>query len=164
MLPPPSERDDSTSRVGEIADRNHTALIEPLTGTIEDIESSAVPEAFQFIILIVARTVCYWSTTDRTAVVQIANPSHQYVYLKRNTLLLIEHISPVSVAVNNTSTAIQTNSKTIESTRNELRAALTTAFENTTFSPGECARVLKLCTKYQNVFSLSPQELGKYAP
>ena len=110
--------------------------------------------------MIVARIVSHWSTTDRTAVVQISNPSHQYVYLKRNTLL--GHITPLSVAVSNTTSATQTNSKTIESTRNELRAALTTAFENTTFSPpGECAQLLELCTKYRSVFSLSPQELGK---
>ena len=46
------------------------ARIEPLIVTVEDIESLAVPEAFQFMILIVARTVCHWSTTDKTTVVQ----------------------------------------------------------------------------------------------
>ena len=80
------------------------ALIEPLIVTFEDIESSAVPEAFQNII--VARTVSHWSAADETAVVQIANPCHQYVYLKRNTLL--EHIAPVSVALDKATSAIQT--------------------------------------------------------
>ena len=112
-IPPQSE---TTVQVESVKAPTETtaALIEPLIVTIEDIESSAVPEAFQC--FKVARS------SDRTAVVQIANPSHQYVYLKRNTLL--GHITPVSVAGNNTTSAIHTNSKTIESTRNELRAAL----------------------------------------
>ena len=59
------------------------AAIEPLTITFADVESSAVPESFQN--MMVARTVSQWSGADKTAVVQIANPSHQYVYLKRNT-------------------------------------------------------------------------------
>ena len=55
------------------------ALTEPLIATFDDTESSAVPEAFQNI---VARTVCHWSAANKTAVVQIANPSNQCVYLK----------------------------------------------------------------------------------
>ena len=133
------------------------ALIEPLVVTFEDIESSVVPEAFQN--MIVSLTVSHWSAADKTAVVQIANPSHQYVYLKRNSLL--GHIAPVSVALNKATSAIQTDSKTTESTSNELRAALTRAFDKTTFTPAECEQVLTLCTKYRSVFSLSPQEQGK---
>ena len=124
------------------------ALIEPLIVTFEDIESPAVPEAFQNVI--VARTVSHWSAADKTGVVQIANPSHQYVHLKRNTLL--GHIAPESVALNKTTSAIQTDSKTTESTPNELRAALTRAFDKTTFTPAECKQVLTLCTKYRSVF------------
>ena len=114
------------------------ALIEPVIVTFEDIESSAVPEAFQNIT--VARTVSHWSAADETAVVQIANPSHQYAYLKRNTLL--GHVAPVLVALNKTTSAFQTDSKTTECTRNELRAALTRAFDKTTFTPAECEQVL----------------------
>ena len=55
----------------------------------------------------------------------------------------------------------RTNSKTTKSIRHELRQALSAAFNKTTFSPGECEQVLDLCTKYRNVFSLSPRELGK---
>ena len=132
------------------------ALIEPLIVTFEDIEPSAVPEAFEN--MIVARKESHWLAADKAAVVQIASPSHQYVYLKRNTLL--GHISTVSVALNKTTSAIQTDSKTTESTRNELRAALTRKIHKTTFTPVECEQVLTLCTKCRSVFSLSPQELG----
>ena len=62
---------------------------------------------------------------------------------------------------NKTISAVQTNSKTTKSIRHELRQALSAAFNKTTFSPGECEQVLDLCTKYRNVFSLSPRELGK---
>ena len=133
------------------------ALIEPLIVTFEDIESSAVPKAFQN--MVVARTVSHWSAADETPVVQITNPSHRYAYLKRKTSL--EHIAPVSVALNKTTIAIQTDSKTTESTRNELRAALTRAFDKTTFKPAECEQVLTLCTKYRSVVASSPQELGR---
>ena len=135
------------------------ALIESLIVTFEDTESSAVPEAFQNII--VGRTVSQWSAADKTAVVQTANPSHHYIYLKRNTLL--RHIAPVSVAVNKTTSAVQTDSKTAESTRNEVRAALTRALDKTMFTPAECEQVLTLCTKYRSVFSLSPRELDRCA-
>ena len=117
----------------------------------------AVPEAFQNIL--VARTVCHRSAANKTAVVQIANPSNQYVYVKRDTLL--GHIAPVSVAPDHAISAVQTDSKTTESTRNELRTALTKAFHKTTFTPGERAQVLELCTNYGSVFPLSPQELGR---
>ena len=133
------------------------ALIEPVIVRFEDIESSAVPEPFQN--MIVARTVSHWPVADTTAEVQIANASHQYVYLKRNTLL--GYIAPVWVALNKNISAIQTDSKTTESTRNHLRSALTRAFDKTTFTPAECEQVLTLCTKYRSVFSLSPQELDK---
>ena len=109
--------------------------------------------------MIVARTVSHWSAADKTAVVQIANPSHHYEHLKRNTLL--GHIAPVSVALDKTTSAIKTDSKTKESTRNELRAALARACDKTAFTPAECEQVLTLCTKYRIVFSLSPQELGR---
>ena len=91
------------------------ALIEPLIVTFEDIESSAenieppaVPKAVQN--MTVARTVCHWSSADKTAVVQVANPSSQYVYLERRTVL--GHIAPVSVALTKTTSAVQTESKT----------------------------------------------------
>ena len=136
-----------------------TALIEPLIVTFGDIESSAVSEAFQNMTVARARTVSHWSAADKTAAVQIANPSHQYVYLKRSTLL--GHIPPVSVALDKTTSANQTDSKTTESTRNELRAALTRAFDKTTFTPAECEQALTLCTKYCSIFYLSPKELGR---
>ena len=64
-------------------------------------------------------------------------------------------------APNHTISAVQTDSNTTESTRNELRTALTTAFDRTTFTPGECAQVLELCAMSRSVFSLSLQELGR---
>ena len=109
--------------------------------------------------MIAARTVCHWPAVIKTAVVQVANPSHQYVYLKRDTLL--GNIVPVSVALNKTTGAIQADKKTTESTRNELRAALTKAFGMTTLTSGECAQVLELCTKHRGVFSLPPKEPGR---
>ena len=133
------------------------ALFGPLIVTFEDIETSAVPEASQN--MIVARTVSHWSAADETSVVQIANPSHQYVYLKRNTLL--GHIALVSVALNKAISANQTDSKSTEFTRNELHAALTRVFDKTTFIPAECEQVITLCTKYRSGFSLSPQEPGR---
>ena len=81
------------------------------------------------------------------------------MYLKLGTRL--GHIAPVSVAPNHTISAVQTDSNTTESTRNELRTALTKAFHKTTFTPGERAQVLELCTNYGSVFPLSPQELGR---
>ena len=133
------------------------ALLEPRIVTFEDVESSEVPDAFQH--LIVARTVCEWSAADKSAIIQIANPSHQYVYLKRDTVL--GTIVPIARVPNKTISAVQTNGKTTKSIRHELRQALSAAFHTTTFSPGECEQVLDLCTKYRNVFSLSPHELGK---
>ena len=79
--------------------------------------------------------------------------------MTRDTLL--GHIAQVSVAPNHTISAVQTDSKKTESTRNELRTALTTAFDRTTFTPGECAQVLELCAMSRSVFSLSLQELGR---
>lgn len=131
--------------------------------TFEDIESSNVPDPFQH--LVVARTVCHWSDADIIAVTRIAEPSHQYVHLRRNTVISGQ-IIPISEAPNKTrSSADQTinSSKTIKSTRHEQRVALTNAFGKTTFSPGECEKilVLELCTQYRSVFSLSPRDLGK---
>lgn len=133
------------------------ALIQPLIVTYDEIASSQAPDAFEH--LVVARTVCNWSAADKIAVIQIANPSHQYVYLKQNTVL--GQIAPISDVPNKTVSAVQTDCKIIESTRHELRAALSNAFDQTTFSTGECEQVLDLCTKYRSVFSLSPRELGK---
>ena len=79
-IPPQSEMAVQVKSVTAPTEIN-AALIEPLIVTFEDIESSAVPEAFQD--MIVARTVIHWSAADKTAVVRIANQSHQYVYLKR---------------------------------------------------------------------------------
>ena len=81
------------------------------------------------------------------------------MYLTRNTL--VGYFAPVSVTPNKTTSPIQTDSKTTESTCNELRAALPNAFGKTTFTSCERAQVLDLCTKYRSVFSLSPQELGE---
>ena len=148
-----AEQEQSATESTETTD----ALIGPLIVTFEDIETSAVPEDSQNII--VARTVSHWSAADETSVVQIANPSHQYLYLKRNTLL--GHIAPVSVALNKAISENQTDRKSTEFTRKELRAALTRAFDKTTFTPAECEQVITLCTKYRSVFSLSPQELGR---
>ena len=78
------------------------AIIEPLIATFEDIDSSTVPDAFQN--MVIARTVCHWSAANKTAVVQIANPSNQYVYFKRDNLL--GHIAPVSVAPKQTISAV----------------------------------------------------------
>ena len=63
--------------------------------------------------------------------------------------------------MNKTTSAIRTDSKTTESTRNEVRAALTRAFDKTTFTPAECEQVLTLCMKCRSVFSLSPRELSR---
>ena len=88
--------------------------------------------------MIVPRTVNHQSAAYKTAALQIANQSHQYVLLKRSTLL--GHIAPVFVALKETTSAIQTDSKTTNSTRNELRAALTRAFDKTTFTPAACKK------------------------
>ena len=57
--------------------KNTVALLEPRIVTFEEMESSEVPDAFQH--LIVARTVGQWSAADKSALIHIANTSHQYV-------------------------------------------------------------------------------------
>ena len=69
------------------------ALIEPHIVTAEDDFSSDVPDACRR--LVIARTVCHWSATIKSAMVLIAkyNPSNRTVYIEGNTLL--GYISPV---------------------------------------------------------------------
>ena len=112
--------------------------------------------------MVVACGVCHWSAANKTAVVQITNPSDQYLCLTRDTLL--GHIAQVSVAPNHTISAVQTDSKKTESTRNELRTALAKALDQTTLIRGECTLVLVWLTKYRSGFSQSPQELGRCTP
>ena len=109
------------------------AIIEALISTFDETESFAVPEAFQD--MVVAHTACHWSSANKTAVFQMGNPSDQYMYLKRDTLL--GRVTPVSLPPIHTISASQTDSKPTKSTRSELRTALTKAFDKTTFTPGE---------------------------
>ena len=68
------------------------ALIEPRIVIAHDFESSEnVPRAFRRVV--VARTVCNWSAVDKSAAVQIYNPSKRHVHLERDTIL--GYISPV---------------------------------------------------------------------
>ena len=67
------------------------ALIEPRIVTAEDVHSSDTPEAFHR--LVIARTVCHWSATYKSSMVEISNQSNRHVYLERNTML--GDISPV---------------------------------------------------------------------
>lgn len=60
-----------------------TAWIEPRTVTAEDFHSSDVPKAFHR--LVIARTLCHWSATEMSTMVQVAYPSNRRVYLERNT-------------------------------------------------------------------------------
>ena len=67
------------------------ALIERLIVTCNGAQSTDVPDAFN--IIVEARTVCQWSSVNKTATVQIANPSGRHVHLKRKKIL--GYISPV---------------------------------------------------------------------
>lgn len=58
--------------------KNTVALVDPRIVTAEEIEFTHVPQAFRR--LVVAHRVCHWSTSDRSAIVQIANPSIRQVY------------------------------------------------------------------------------------
>ena len=60
-------------------------LIEFRIVTAEDVHSSDVPKSFHTLVL--ARTVCDRSAVNKTAMVQLANPSNSRVYLERNTIL-----------------------------------------------------------------------------
>ena len=68
------------------------AVIEPRIVTTKDMESfDTIPAAFRRIL--VARTVCHWSAVDKSAAVQIANPSKRHVHIERDTVL--GYITPV---------------------------------------------------------------------
>ena len=159
MLHPPQS--ELAVQIESVKAPNETtaARIQPLIVTVEKIRSSAVPINRTFQCMIVARTVCYWSASDKTAVVHIANASHKHIYFKWITLH--GHIAPVSVALDNTASAIQTDSRTIASTHNELRAAQPKTFDKSTFTPGDSAQVLEISTKYRSDIPQLPQELDK---
>ena len=79
------------------------ALIEPRIVTAEDVHSSDAPKAFHR--LVIARTVCHWLPTNKSAMVQRANPSNHRVYLERNALLGC--ISPVKTVPQATVSKLQ---------------------------------------------------------
>ena len=153
------------------------AVIESRIVTGEQLQSAKVPDLFGR--LIVARTACIWSTVNNSAIVQVANPSSRHVQIPKH--LLLGHITPVteskmedvrapsqnepklSDAEGNTTGKISAVSRVEQNntaTRQELAEALKNAFQNSTFNAHQQSQILDLCTKYRNVFSLSPQELG----
>lgn len=132
-------------------DRTITALVEPRIVTEDDMEASNAPQAFRR--AIVARTVCNWS--PRGAMVQIANPSNRLVRIKRNTLL--GYIRPVKAVMPQTTSSV--NTTTAEETakhREELKKALSKAFQSTTFSPEQCEEILTTVHKVQISILLEP--------
>ena len=134
------------------------ALVEPRIVTTHDLQTSDnVPDAFRHIL--VARTVCNWSAEDKSAAVQIANPSKRHIYIERDTIL--GYISPVKSVAAETVSAVNSDQSTFRIKRDELKGAMEKAFANTTFTSQQCSQILDLCAKYRHVFSLSPQELGK---
>ena len=137
--------------------KTKAALIEPRILTAGDAHSSDVTKAFHR--LLIARTVCHWSATNKYAMVQIANPSNGRVYLERKTML--GQISPVKTVRQATVSKLQNAKEPSEATREELRGALEKVFRATTISSDQCSQVLDLCTKYRSVFSLAASELGK---
>jgi len=155
----PPEHEMTVDVVTEHAPQATTpALIEPRIVTTEDIQTSGnIPDAFRRIL--VARTVCNWSADDKSAAVQIANPTKRHVYIERDTVL--GYISPVKSVAEKTVSAVTSDQTTCRQKRDELKGAMKKAFTNTTFTPQQCSQVLDLCAKYRNVFSLSPKELGK---
>ena len=136
-----------------------TAVIEPRIITEQDAQSADTPQSFRR--LIVARTVTEW-TTDKKAIVQVANPSQRLVRLDRNTLL--GYITPVAetrkVKTTNTSSAVTENNQDPKDTREELERAFKNAFTCSTFSEEQKQQVLDLCVEYRSVFSLKREELG----
>ena len=92
-IPPESEMAIQLAS-GHAQTETTAAIIEPLIATLYDIESSAVPGAFQN--TIVARTVCHWSATNNTAVVQIADPSNQYVLEAGYSIINRAHCTSIS--------------------------------------------------------------------
>ena len=110
-------------------DETTAAQIEPLVVTCDDAQSTDVPDAFHEIV--VAPTVCQWSSVNKTATVQIANPSGGHVHLER--IMILGCISPVkSVLAQNVNT-IHNGSAKSDSAREELRTALKDSSNNTTF-------------------------------
>ena len=155
----PPEHEMTVDVVTENAPSETTpALIEPRIVIAHDFESSDnVPQAFRRVV--VARTVCNWSAVDKSAAVQIGNPSKRHVHLERDTIL--GYISPVKSVAEKTVSAVNSDQTTFRHKRDELKGAMKKAFTNTTFTPQQCSQVLDLCAKYRNVFSLSPKELGE---
>ena len=127
------------------------ALIEPRIVTAEDVQSSNVPKAFDR--LVIARTVCRWSAVNKTAMVQIANPSNRRVYLEKNTILGCT--SKVKAVPKLNVSTLQSEKQSSVSTPEELRGALKKDFTSTTFSSDQCSQILDLCAKYRSFFSLS---------
>ena len=128
------------------------AVIEPRIVTTKDMESfDTIPAAFRRIL--VARTVCHWSAVDKSAAVQIANPSKRHVHIERDTVL--GYITAVKSVPTKAVSAVTSDQTTFRKKRDELKGAMKKAFSNTTFTTQQCSQILDLCAKYRNVFSLS---------
>ena len=118
----PPEHEMTVDVVTENAPSETTpALIEPRIVIAHDFESSDnVPQAFRRVV--VARTVCNWSAVDKSAAVQIGNPSKRHVHLERDTIL--GYISPVKSVAEKTVSAVNSDQTTFRHKRDELKGAM----------------------------------------
>ena len=74
-------------------EKSDAPLIGPLIVTRDDVQSTHVPDAFCRIV--VTRTVCRWSSVNKIATVQIANPSGRHVHLKRKNVFRLCLVSNI---------------------------------------------------------------------
>ena len=134
------------------------ALIEPRIETNMDRSVVAPEEASIWQAMIVARTVTQWDKKDASGVVQVCNTSSTGVTVPADTV--IGTMCPVTEVTPLTTSAVLLDSSSLATARQELTAALRTAFVDSTFTAAQQNEVLALCSRYRKVFSLTTKELG----
>jgi hypothetical protein len=138
-------------------EKDTLALVEPKIASIHTLDAMQHDEIWQS--PIVARTVTSWSSTNKSALVQVANPSNQAKVLQPN--MVVGTISPVTARPSQTVSVVTQNYSESSQARNQLAAALEDSFKNTTFDDQQRTQIINLCTRYRSVFSLNPKELGR---
>ena len=117
--------------------------------------------------LVVARTSCNWSAVDRSALLQLANPSDKNLAVPANTFVgcIQPIVSSRTSHVNSVSSTPAIDFPSVN-VLEALRAALQKSFSNTTFtsekqkSPLSNKNERSIYAPSMIRFSLSPQGLG----
>jgi len=115
---------EAAVRVYSTAQAEDTPKLEPRKATAEGATSLQKYDIFWRRIA-VARTVCNWAAADKSAIVQIENPSDQAVIIRANTAL--GKIVPVEAVPARTVSSV-TNTPKQESTIARTSEALNGAF------------------------------------